>query len=154
MFKKAHSAIVLLAIMMVFAGCSKYQKVLPGLPTTNPDDVARRWMGADIAGAWSSYQVSLAGIGGAIGGGIGFFGVMAGTGYSDFNLYAPLNVSPLVNWNRNPNGNVIGRVTVSGIDSDEWPQYATIPVEVKDILQITRPLYPVLRGRRSNSATS
>jgi len=28
MFKKAHSAIVLLAIMMVFAGCSKYQKVL------------------------------------------------------------------------------------------------------------------------------
>jgi hypothetical protein len=72
--------------------------------------------------------------------------------YSDFIISAPLNVSPLVSWERNPNGNVIGRITVSGLDSDGYPQYATMNIEVTGIAQRRLP-FPVITGQRPFSAS-
>jgi len=55
----------------------------PSIPW-NPDEVARKfppfWVGADLSGAWSAYQLSMAGIGGTLGGPVGFFGTMAAVG--------------------------------------------------------------------------
>jgi len=56
-------------------------KDLPWIPD---DSVARagwpRWAGADIVGAYTSFQLSMAGIGGSLGGPVGFFGTMAAVG--------------------------------------------------------------------------
>lgn len=83
----------------------------------------------------------------------GYVTVRAVSSQNDlFNINTPLNVSPLVNWDRVPNGNVIGRVTVSGLDSDGYPQYATMNVEVTGIGQGRLP-YPSLTGRRPFSAS-
>ena len=40
------------------------------------------WGGADVVGAYTSFQLSMAGIGGSLGSPIGFFGTMAAVGAS------------------------------------------------------------------------
>lgn len=69
-------AILLLSSLSVAQNSALYWQSIP----TESDTVDRRWMAADVMGAWTSYQVSLAGVGGAIGGAVGFFGVMAAVG--------------------------------------------------------------------------
>lgn len=59
--------------------------------------------------------------------------------YSGFYIHSQLQLSVFSNWQRNANGNVIGRVTVSGNDSDGYSQSATMNVEVTDVPQ-GRPL--------------
>jgi len=75
-----------------------------------------------------------------------------GTPYSDFILFAPLPSFPFVTWERNQNGDVPGKVSVSGTDSEGFFHQAVIDVAVSNVVG----RLPILTtpGRRTSTPSS